>query len=165
MARCLIIGCGCRGRALAAELIGRGHAVRATTRDAGQLEAIEAAGAEALLADPDRVATIAPAFDHVSVACVLLASAAGTPDQLAALHGSRLEMLLLRALDTTVHGIVYEASGSVSPALLHGGAELVRLACEDSRIAYATLGADPRDYDEWLRAASAAVESVLAPGS
>ena len=32
MARILIVPCGCRGRALAAELLGAGHAVRGTTR-------------------------------------------------------------------------------------------------------------------------------------
>ena len=46
MARVLIVGCGCRGRALAADLRGAGHAVRGTTRDPGRTAAIAAAGAE-----------------------------------------------------------------------------------------------------------------------
>ena len=41
---------------------------------------IEAAGVEPLLGDPDRIATIAPAFEHVSVACVLLGSAIGSAE-------------------------------------------------------------------------------------
>ena len=37
----LIVGCGCRGRALAADLIAAGQAVRGTTRDPGRIEQIE----------------------------------------------------------------------------------------------------------------------------
>ncbi len=122
---------------------------------------IEAAGAESLLGDPDRVATLAPAFDHVSVACVLLGSARGAPEELAALHGSRLEMLLARMLDTTVRGIVYEAAGSVDPLVLAGGAARVRRACEQSHIPYALLAADPLAPDAWLDAAAAAVQGLL----
>ena len=48
-------------------------------------------------------------------------------------------------LDTTVRGIVYEAAGSVDRALLAAGAELVRERCEDSRIPFALLDADPGD--------------------
>jgi hypothetical protein len=170
MARCLIVGCGCRGRLLARALIDRSHVVRGTTRGRDQLAAIEAAGAEALLGDPDRVGTLAPAFEHVGVACVALGSARGTPDQLAALHGTRLEMLLTRLLDTTVRGIVYEAAGTVDPAVLGAGAALVRERCLDSRIPHALLAADPGDWVTWVNAAVQAVEDVLAghsprPGS
>jgi uncharacterized protein YbjT (DUF2867 family) len=162
MARCLIVGCGCRGRLLARALIDRGHTVRGTTREAARLAAIEAAGAEAVLGDPDRVGTLVPSFEHVGAACVLLGSARGTPDQLAALHGTRLEMLLLRMLDTTVRGLVYEAAGTVDPALLGAGAALVRERCLDSRIPYAILEIDPNDLAGWLSAAVRAVEGVLA---
>jgi 3-hydroxyisobutyrate dehydrogenase-like beta-hydroxyacid dehydrogenase len=161
VARCLIIGCGCRGCLLASELRGGGHAVRGTTRELGRLRAIEAAGAEALLADPDRIATIVPAFEHVSIACVLLGSATGRPDHVCALHGPRLEMLLARMLDTTVRGIVYEAAGSVDPAVLAGGARIVRDACARSRIPYVLLDADPFDHGAWLAAATDAVDRVL----
>ena len=140
MARCLIIGCGCRGLELAGELIARGHAVRATTRDPTRTSEIEATGAEAVVADPDRIATLIPALEHVAVGCILLGSATGSAESVAALHSSRLEMLLLRMLDTTVRGVVYEAAGTVDacPALA-GGSELVRRFCEDSRIPYALL--------------------------
>jgi nucleoside-diphosphate-sugar epimerase len=160
VARCLIIGCGCRGQALARELVARGHAVRATTRDPAHVPAIEAAGAEAIVGDPDRVATVAPAFEHVGAAVILLGSAVGSPEALAALHGSRLDMLLLRMLDSTVRGIVYEAAGSVDSSILGAGAERVSAFCEDSRIPYALLDA-PGD---WPVGAADAVEDVLRGG-
>ena len=162
MARCLIIGCGCRGRSLAAELVGRGHAARGTTRDPGQREAIEASGAEAFVGHPDRIATLVPALDQVTIVCVLLGSAGGPPAGLAALHGTRLEMLLTKIVDTTVRGVVYEAAGTVDPAVLAAGAALVRARCEDSRIPYALLEADPADHHAWTLAAVAAVDSALA---
>ena len=127
MARCLIIGCGCRGLVLVRELIAAGHAVRGTTRDPARGPAIEDAGAEAVIGDPDIVATLARSLEHVTVACVLLGSAVGSPEAVAALHGPRLEMLLTRVLDTTVRGVVYEAAGSVDAGVLAGGAAL---ACE-----------------------------------
>jgi uncharacterized protein YbjT (DUF2867 family) len=164
VARCLIIGCGCRGRALARGLSARGHAVRGTTRDPAHRAAIEQAGAEAIVGDPDRLATLAGALEHVSVACILLGSAAGEREQLAALHGPRLEMLLLRTIDSTVHGVLYEASGSVPEEILRRGAEIVASACEDSRIPYALLEADPAAPDAWVTAALESVERLLEGG-
>ncbi len=161
MARCLIIGCGCRGTSLARELQVAGHAVRGTTRDRVRLSELEAAGIEPHLGDPDRVATLTPAFEHVTIACILLGSAAGGEGELAALHGSRLEMLLSRMLDTTIHGIVYEAAGAVAPAVLLAGAEIVRETCDASLIPHAVLDADPSRYRTWLDAASASVYGLL----
>jgi nucleoside-diphosphate-sugar epimerase len=161
VARCLIVGCGCRGRSLARELRRRGHAVRGTTRDPGAVAEIERSGAEAFVGDPDRVATLAPALEHVSVAVILLGSVSGPAEQLAALHGSRLEMLLTRMLDTTVRGVVYESAGSVEASILDGGAERVRWACERSLIPYLLLDADPADHRRWLAAASAAAEGIV----
>jgi Trk K+ transport system NAD-binding subunit len=106
--RCLIVGCGCRGQLLARALGARGHAVRGTTRDRSRLAEIEAAGAEAALGDPDRVSTMMGALEQVAVVCIMLASATGSPEQLRALHGTRLEMLLTKLVDTTVRGLVYE---------------------------------------------------------
>jgi uncharacterized protein YbjT (DUF2867 family) len=161
VARCLIIACGCRGAALARELRTSGHAVRGTTRDAARLPELEAGGIEPHLGDPDRVATLAPALEHVTVACILLGSARGSDEELAALHGSRLEMLLTRMLDTTVRGIVYEAAGSVDPTVLALGARIVRDACEASLIPYVLLVADPSEHDRWLAAATAGVQTLL----
>lgn len=141
--------------------------MRGTTRQADRLGAIAAAGVEPFHGDPDRVATLAPALEHVTVGCVLLGSASGTPDQLAALHGSRLDMLLTRMLDTTVRGVLYEASGSVQPSILRGGAERVERACADSRIPYELLLESEADRENaWVVSALHAVERLLAvPGS
>jgi len=161
MARVLIVGCGCRGRELARELRARGHAVRGTTRDAAGRAAIEAAGAEAWVGDPDRIASLSYALDGVTILCWLMGSARGTPEQLEALHGSRLKMLLERTIDTTVRGIVYEAAGTVDPALLAAGGETVRTACAYSEIPHALLVADPGDARGWLSAALRSVEELL----
>ncbi len=155
------MGCGCRGRLLATELRARGHAVRGTTRTPDSLPRLEAAGIEAWLADPDRVATLAPALDHVSAVCVLLGSARGLPEGIAALHTTRLEMLLTKMIDSTARGIVYECAGSVDRALLRGGAERVRTASARSEIGYALLDSPPEPYEAWAAAAAEAVELVL----
>ncbi len=163
MARCLIIGCGCRGRALGRELGERGHAVRGSSRRDGELAEMEAVRIEPHHGDPDRVGTLAPAFDRVSVACVLLGSATGAPEAVRALHETRLEMLLERMLDTTIRGIVYEAAGSVDPAVLAGGIAIVRRRCEGSLIPYALLQSDPaRARTAWLQEALTAVQRLLA---
>ena len=151
--------------ALARELIGAGHAVRGTTRDPARAGEIEAAGVRGgRSGDPDVIATLARSLDHVSVACVLLGSAVGSKEQLAALHGTRLEMLLTRMVDTTVRGIVYETSGSVQAAVLEAGAARVRERCDDARIPYALLRADPGDVEAWTVAAVSAVNSALDGG-
>jgi uncharacterized protein YbjT (DUF2867 family) len=146
---------------LAGRLRAEAHAVRGTTRDPARVEAIEAAGAEGYVGDPDRVATLTPALEHVTVACVLLGSASGRPELLAALHGPRLDMLLTRMLDTTVRGFVYEAAGSVEDAVLEAGASRVVATCEGSRIPYTLLRADPSDHQAWLTAAHGAVGGLL----
>lgn len=138
-----------------------GHAVRGTTRHPGRAAAIEAAGAEPFVGDPNRVGTLAPALAHVGVACILLGSAAGTSEELTALHDTRLDMLLERMLDTTVRGVVYQAAGSVDPATLSHGAGRVRYACERSLIPYALLTADPATDDGWVSQAASAVERAL----
>jgi len=162
MARVLIVGCGCRGQALARELRARGHAVRGTTRSQARRGEIEAAGAEVWIGDPDRVATIHYALADVTVLCWLMGSAQGSPEELAALHGSRLKMLLERTIDTTVRGLLYEAAGTVDPALLDAGGETVRAACGKSEIPHALLDADPAQHGAWLAAALAAIDELLA---
>jgi hypothetical protein len=161
MARCLIVACGCRGLELAGELRERGHVVRATSRRAGQLETIAAAGAEPHEGDPDRVGTIFPALAHVAIAYLLLGSATGAPAALEALHGPRLEALLGKMLDSTVRGVVYEIAGSVDSGLLATGAELVRSVCGPSRIPYLLLDVDPTQRHAWLQAAAAAPARLL----
>lgn len=162
MARVLIVGCGCRGQALARALRAEGHAVRGTTRTEARRADIEAAGAEVWIGDPDRIATISYALDGVTILCWLMGSADGTPEQLEALHGSRLKMLLERTIDTTVRGVLYEAAGTVGTALLEGGAKTVQRACAYSEIPQAVLRADPADHEAWLDAALGCVGELLA---
>jgi nucleoside-diphosphate-sugar epimerase len=162
VARVLIVGCGCRGQALARALRAQGHAVRGTTRDEARRRAIEAAGAEVWIGDPDRIATISYALDGVTILCWLMGLAEGPAERVEALHGSRLRMLLERSIDTTVRGLVYEAAGSVDGALLAAGAETVRAACDRSEIPHALLEADPADHEAWLAAALDAIDALLA---
>ncbi len=164
MARCLIIGCGCRGQMLARALVGRGHAVRGTTRHPERAPEILAAGAEPAVADPDRLGSLVGALDHVSVALILLGSAQGAPQALADLHGPRLQALLTKMIDTTIHGVVYEASGTVDAGLLEAGRSATLAFAERARAGVALLEADPADPDAWLEEALRSVEAVLAPG-
>lgn len=121
----------------------------------------EAAGIQPFVGDPDRVGTILPALEQVSVACLLLGSAVGDPERVAALHGARLEMLLEKMIDTTVRGVVYESAGSVAGKVLRRGCELVYDACRRSHIPYALIDADPSDHRGWQRAAEAAIDGVM----
>jgi uncharacterized protein YbjT (DUF2867 family) len=162
VARCLIVGCGCRGRMLARELIRQGHTVRGTTRRPEAVPEIEAAGAEAVVADPDRLGTLVGALDHVSVALILLGSARGTGQELSDLHGPRLQALLTKMIDTTIHGVVYEASGTAPPELLQAGAAAAQAFAQRARARVALLEADPAAPEAWLQAALGRVEAVLA---
>ena len=104
MARLLIVGAGsCRALALTRELVAEGHAVRGVTRGAHR-EAIEDAGGEAWIGDPDVIGTLRYALDNVTLLLWLL----GGVEQ-EDLHGSRLKMMLERTIDTTIRGFVYEA--------------------------------------------------------
>ncbi len=163
MARVLIVGGGCRGRRLAQALVGEGHAVRVTTREERGRAAIEAAGAECWIGTPDRLATLRAALENVTILCWILGTASGPPQELEALHGSRLEFFMTQAIDTTVRGVVYEARGAGSAApMLAGGESIVRALAERNAIPTAFLTADPRDVEAWLADALAAVGSLLA---
>ena len=137
--------------------------MRGTSRTDEGLGAIERAGAEAVQADPDVVATLVGAFEHVTVVCILLGSAAGSEEQLRALHGTRLEMLLVKLVDTTVRGVVYEARGTVDEEILARGAERVRGYAERSLAGYALIEREPDAVEPWLDAAVAAFSAVLGP--
>jgi NADP-dependent 3-hydroxy acid dehydrogenase YdfG len=152
MARVLIVGCGCRGQALARALVADGHAVRGTTRDPARLEEIEAAGAEAVIADPDRLATLMGAIASVSVVCWLMGTAAADE-----LHGARLESMLEHIVDTPVRGLVYETGAVERPA----GVAAAHRAAATYNMPVEVLDADPAHHDAWLTAAVAAVARVL----
>jgi uncharacterized protein YbjT (DUF2867 family) len=156
VARVLVVGCGCRGRELARELIASGHAVRGTTRDPARLPGIEAAGAEAVVADPDRLGTLVGHLHGVTILCWLLGDVSA--DQL---HGARLRTMLERLVDTPVRGVVYEAAGSAGGELLTAGAAAVREASATWSIPAEVVEADPRDHAAWLAATTAAVGRLL----
>jgi len=134
VARALIVGCGCRGRELGRRLLEEGWAVRGTSRREEGLAAIEAAGIEAALADPERPATVLDLVGDVAVVHWLLGSATGRPEDVAAIHGPRLERLLEHLVETPVRRFVYEAAGTVDPVVLESGAAAVRAAGERWRI-------------------------------
>ena len=159
--RALMVGGGCRGLELARDLVAKGHAVRAVTRRPEERAAVEAAGAECFIGDPDVVGTLRYALDNVTLLLWLLGTARGTRDAVAALHGSRLRMMLEKTTDTTVRGVVYEAAGTVDPAVLAAGVEEMRHARRTNEIPYALLEAGRADGETWLRAAHAAIDALL----
>ncbi len=161
--RALIVGGGCRGLDLARGLVADGHAVRVVTRRDEAVASIEAAGAEAFRGDPRVVGTLRYALDNATVLLWLLGTAAGPDEEVEALHGSRLAMMLERTVDTTVRGVVYEAAGSVAPAALEAGAAVVRRAHEQHEVPFRLLTADPGDRAAWVEAARAAVDDLLGP--
>lgn len=131
MARALIVGCGCRGQELGGQLLAGGWAVRGTSRREEGLEAIEAAGIEPALADPDRPGTILELINDVAVLVLLLGNCSGSEEELAAVHGPRLERLLEHLVETPVRGVIYEGTAA--------GAGAVRAAERTWRIPARTL--------------------------
>jgi nucleoside-diphosphate-sugar epimerase len=160
VARALIVGCGCRGRALGARLREAGWQVRGTTHDPGNTDEILAAGLEAAVADPDRVETVVEHVGDVTLLFWLLGSALGQPEVVAVLHGPRLDRMLEEVVDTPVRGVVYESSGSVSVNLLEGGAGIVTAASDRWRIPVEIVDADPGDWEAWLEAMLDAAERL-----
>jgi hypothetical protein len=168
VARILIVGGGCRGRRLASALAGEdhgGHAVRITTRAETGRAAIEQAGAECWVGTPARLATLRGALESVAVVCWLLGSAEGSSEELRALHSDRLEFFLGQAIDTTMRGFVYEATGvTVAPEIVAAGERIVRTAGQRNSIPVAFLRADIAERDAWQADARAAVDGLLGGG-
>lgn len=162
--RVLLVGGGCRGLGLTRGLVADGHAVRVVTRDEGRRADIEAAGGECWIGDPDVVGTLRYALESVTILVWALGTARGTDEAVAALHGSRLEMMLGRTIDSTVRGVLYESAGTVDPDVLSAGAAELRRACELNEIPYAVLDADPADSGTWEAAARQAIELLLGVG-
>jgi hypothetical protein len=142
-----------------------GHAVRITTRTEAGRAAIEQTGAECWIGTPDRLATLRAALENVTIACWMLAGVHGEPDAVAALHGSRLQFFLSQAIDTTVRGLIYDATpGCVAPDVLAEGERLVSSLTELNAIPMALLGTDGAagDDEAWVGEAARAVERLLA---
>jgi hypothetical protein len=157
VARFLIVGCGCRGQALARELIAAGHVVRGTSRDPRRFPDIEAAGAEPVTADPYRLATVMPQLDGASAVCWLMGTANGSADSVDAVHGPRLESMLELIVDTHARGFLYE-TGGVEREL---GVHAARCAQEVYDMPIAILDTDPADHERWLGDARAAALRML----
>jgi nucleoside-diphosphate-sugar epimerase len=126
VARALIVGCGCRGRELGEGLLAEGWAVRGTSRHEEGLAAIKAVGIEPAFADPARPETILELVGDVAVLVLLLGSAGGSEEELASIHGPRLERLMEHLVETPVRGVLYEGT--------EAGGEVVRAAGRTWRI-------------------------------
>jgi uncharacterized protein YbjT (DUF2867 family) len=155
VARALIVGCGCRGRQLGERLLAEGWAVRGTSRRQEGLQAIEAAGIEPALADPDRPGTILELVGDVAVLVLLLGSVEGSDEQVAAIHGPRLERLMEHLVETPVRGVLYEGT--------EAGAEVVEAASRTWRIP-AAVSANPSQspYTEDIDRLAGEVQGLLA---
>jgi glycine/D-amino acid oxidase-like deaminating enzyme len=159
VARILIVGCGCRGKALASALAAAGHPVRGTTRDPARAAELEAAGIEPAIGDPYRLATLMPHVANTSAMVWLMGSAAG--DDVEALHRTRLQTVLERLVDSPVRGMVYEAAGTLPAHVLREGAAEVRKAAVTWQMPNVIVEQDPGDHDAWVAAMVAGVERVL----
>jgi uncharacterized protein YbjT (DUF2867 family) len=149
VARALIVGCGCRGRAVGKRLLAQGWQVRGTSRHEEGMAAIEAAGIEASFADPSRPSTVLDLVGDVTVVAWLFGSAEGSAQELAAIHGRGLDRVVEGLVETPVRGFVYEARGSVDPILLARGREALETAAERWQIPLHTLLSDPHDDETW----------------
>ena len=138
-----------------------GHPVRGTTRDPGRIGVLEAAGIEAVVGDPYRLATLMPHVANTSAMVWLMGSAQG--DDVEALHRTRLQTVVERLVDTPVRGLVYEAAGTLPAELYREGAAAVRKGAVTWQMPNAIVEQDPRDHEAWLAAMTEAVELVLAP--
>jgi len=114
--------------------------VRGTSRRQDGLAAIEAAGLEAALADPEQPGALLELVADVAAVYWLLGSAVGTAENLEAIHGSRLERFLEHLVETPVRRFVYEAGGSVAPSILARGRLAVESASETWRIPVEFVG-------------------------
>jgi hypothetical protein len=161
--RALIVGGGQRGLALAARLRERGDGARVVTRKPERRAEIEAIGAEYLDGDPDRIGTLRYACENVTILVWALATASGDDEEkVHALHGTRLEMMLERTIDTTVRGVLYEAVGTLSDDVLANGRAIVERLCRKNEIPFAFIEADPADPQAWAAAADASLVALLA---
>jgi hypothetical protein len=161
VARLLILGGGCRGLGLARGVAREGHAARVVTRSAARRKAIEAAGAECWIGDPDRLGTLRGALEGVAIACWLLGRAAGSEEQVRALHGPRLRAFVAQTIDTTVRGVLYEAAGDVPPEILAEGERVAADVAQRNSIPLAILRADPAEEQRWQVEGLAAVDALL----
>ncbi|HEU5141828.1 MAG TPA: hypothetical protein VFU04_01600 [Solirubrobacterales bacterium] len=108
--------------------------MRGTSRSEPGLAEIAAAGIEPALADPARPGTVLDLVGDVAAVVWLLGSAQGRVEELEAVHGSSLERVLERLVETPLRSFVYEAGGNVDERLLETGVRLVAEAGDRWRI-------------------------------
>jgi hypothetical protein len=161
MARVLIVGGGERGRWLAGRLGEQGLASRIVTREEGGRTAIEAVGAQCWIGTPDRLGTLIGALDGVSVACWLLGCASGSPEDVRALHDARWHSFMVKTIDTTIKGVIYEAAGTVSAEVLDGGVRIAVEVAARNEIPLQLLRADPAERERWRVEALGALSAIL----
>lgn len=161
MARILIVGGGERGMWLAGNLGEHGHATRILTRDEGRRPEIESLGAQCFIGTPDRLGTMIGALDGVTIACWLLGCAGGEEEQVRALHDLRLRSFMVKTIDTTIRGVLYEAAGTVPAEVLASGAQIATEVAERNQIPLAVLRSDPAQAESWRPEALGAVEALL----
>lgn len=152
--RCLIVGGGSRALALTRSLAPEGHAARVVSVSEAGRDAIEAAGGECWIGDPDRIGTLRYALENVTVLLWLM----GDVD-VDVLHGSRLAMMLEKSTDTTVRGVVYEQGSAHSAS----GVEQILHANKTNEIPFALLDAPLDDEQAWVAACRTAINSLLGP--
>ena len=162
--RVLLVGGGCRGLELTRALVADGHAVRAVTRTEAGRDAIEAAGAECWIGDPDVIGTLRYALENVTILVWALGTATGTADAVAALHGPRLEMMLSKVVDTTVRGIVYEAAGTIAQEAFASGVDVLDRVAGLNEVPYQVVASDPLDRQGWSVAARQAINRLIGLG-
>jgi hypothetical protein len=162
VARILIIGGGCRGRRLAGELGGAGHALRVTSRREAGRAAIEAAGAECWIGTPARLDTLRGALENVTLVLWLLGSASGDECDLRELYGPRLDAFVRQLIDTTARGFIHEPPGPGVDADTAAASERsARSLAERNAIPYAVIRAAPDEKERWMQEARAAVDRLL----
>jgi nucleoside-diphosphate-sugar epimerase len=164
MARALIVGCGCRGRLVGKRLLAEGWQVRGTSRYEDGLLAIEEAGIEPALADPERPDTVLQLIADVTIVLWLLGSAEGEPEALGAIHGRCLERVMERLIETPVRGFVYEMKGSVNPILLAHGREVIEATGDTWRVPISMVFVDPSDPYDWAEIMAGATIGLLDEG-
>jgi hypothetical protein len=147
--RALLVGGGRPGLELTRRLTADGHAVRFVTRNEAFVPEIEAAGGEAYIGDPDRIGSLRYGLDNVTVLLWLLGRAPAGD-----LHGSRLEMMMERTIDTTVRGMIYEGTPE--------GAAVVERRASYNEIPFAILQTPRDDAGAWVSAILDDIDGVLA---
>jgi hypothetical protein len=145
-----MVGGAERGLALAAELVTDGHAVR-IAGDESTRAAIEAAGCECWIGTPDRIGSLRYGLENVTALLWLL----GDVDR-EELHGSRLQMMLERTIDTTARGVIYESFGKYGEQ----GSEIVTRMATRNEIPFVLVEEDPASGSAWHDAVLAGLNAI-----